>query len=176
MGRTPFYRTSIELEHFFSNIEWTRTCSFVGDRTRTSNFEPNRAFTTLTKSHIELTRTSFFRTSIELEHVHLMVIEHPIFGFKRSNTVRPITTTLCSNWTLSKVNGCGTKTVHIWPYVDKAKMCLRGSSFFQFFKTFAFSVVCLHFFQWNTTSQMHFGFTNMGSNMQHFSVRVIFFW
>ena len=82
----------------------------------------------------------------------------------------------CSNWTLSKVNGCGTKTVHIWPYVDKAKMCLRGSSFFQFFKTFAFSVVCLHFFQWNTTSQMHFGFTNMGSNMHRFSVTTISFW
>ena len=52
-----------------------------------SNFEPNRAFTTLIKSLIELTRTSFFRTSNELELVHLMVIEleHPIFGFKRSN-------------------------------------------------------------------------------------------
>ena len=38
MGRTPFYRTSIELEHHFSNIERTRTCSFVGDRTRTPYF------------------------------------------------------------------------------------------------------------------------------------------
>ena len=35
MGRTPFHRTSIELEHHFSNIERTRTCSFVGDRAQT---------------------------------------------------------------------------------------------------------------------------------------------
>ena len=60
---------------------------FLASNDRTSNFEPNRAFTTLTKSLIELTRTSFFRTSNELERVHLMVIElkHPIFGFERSN-------------------------------------------------------------------------------------------
>ena len=38
MGWTPFYRTSIELEHHFSNIERTRTSSFVGDRTRTPYF------------------------------------------------------------------------------------------------------------------------------------------
>ena len=38
MGRTPIYRTSIELEHHFSNIERTRTCSFVGNRTRTPYF------------------------------------------------------------------------------------------------------------------------------------------
>ena len=38
MGRTPFYRTSIELEHHFSNIERTQTCSFVDDRTRTPYF------------------------------------------------------------------------------------------------------------------------------------------
>ena len=38
MGRTPFYRTSIELGHHFSNIERTRTCSFIGDRTRTPYF------------------------------------------------------------------------------------------------------------------------------------------
>ena len=70
MGRTPFFRTSIELErvHLLA-IE----------------LEPNRAFTTFTKLPIELARTSFFRTSNELKHVHFMVIEleHPI--------VRPIT-------------------------------------------------------------------------------------
>ena len=38
MRRTPFYRISIELEHHFSNIERTRTCSFVDDRTRTPYF------------------------------------------------------------------------------------------------------------------------------------------
>ena len=51
------------------------------------NFEPNRAFTRFTKLLIKLTRTSFFRTSNELEPVHLFVIEleHLIFGFERSN-------------------------------------------------------------------------------------------
>ena len=46
MGRTPFYRTLIELEHQFLNID-------------------------------------------ELERVHLLVteLEHPIFGFERSNIV-----------------------------------------------------------------------------------------
>ena len=29
----------------------------------------------------------------------------------------------------SERNGCSTKTVHIWPYVGKAKMRLIGSSF-----------------------------------------------
>ena len=33
MCRTPFYRTSIELEHHFSNIERTRTCSLIISRT-----------------------------------------------------------------------------------------------------------------------------------------------
>ena len=36
----------------------------------------------------------------------------------------------CSNWKLSKVNGCRVET-HIWPYVGKAKMCLRGGRFFE---------------------------------------------
>ena len=35
MGRTPFYRTSNKLEHHFSNIERTQTCSYIGDRTKT---------------------------------------------------------------------------------------------------------------------------------------------
>ena len=38
MCRTPFFRTSNELEHHFSNIERTRTCSSIGDRTRTPYF------------------------------------------------------------------------------------------------------------------------------------------
>ena len=60
---------------------------FLASNDRTSNFERNRALTIFTKLLIELTRTSFFRTSNELERVHLMVIEleHPIFGFERSN-------------------------------------------------------------------------------------------
>ena len=38
----------------------------------------------------------------------------------------------CSNWKSSKVNW--TEMVNIWPYVGKAKICLRGDSFFKFFK------------------------------------------
>ena len=38
MGQTPFYRTSNELKHHFSNIERTRTCSSIGDRTLTPYF------------------------------------------------------------------------------------------------------------------------------------------
>ena len=34
MGRAPFYRTSIELEHHFSNIKRSRTCSTFGTRIR----------------------------------------------------------------------------------------------------------------------------------------------
>ena len=38
MGRTPFYRTSNELEHHFLNIERTQTCSPFGNRTQTPYF------------------------------------------------------------------------------------------------------------------------------------------
>ena len=38
MGRTPFFRKSIELEHHFSNIERTQTCSLIGDRNWTHFF------------------------------------------------------------------------------------------------------------------------------------------
>ena len=40
--------------------------------------------------------------------------------------------TECSEWKLSKVNGCRTGAVHHCPYVGKAKMNLSGSGFFQF--------------------------------------------
>ena len=85
------------LEHHFfehrtnSNVFicwWSNSNTlFLASNDRTSNFEPNSAFTTLTKSLIELTRTSFFRTSNELERVHLSVIEleHPILCFERLN-------------------------------------------------------------------------------------------
>ena len=57
-----------------------------------SNFETNRAFTRFAKLLFELTQTSLFQTSNELECAHILVIEleHPIFGFERSNIVRPI--------------------------------------------------------------------------------------
>ena len=94
MGQTPFYRTLNQLEHHFSNIEQTRICSSIGDRTRTPYFgfertkiESNRAFTRFIKFFIELTPISYFRTSNELEHVYIMVIEHehPIFGLERTD-------------------------------------------------------------------------------------------
>ena len=92
MGRTPFYRTSNELKHHFSNIELERVHLLVIELEHPifgferSNIEPNRAFTRFTNLLFELTRTSLFRTSNELERVHLLVIEleHPIFGFERS--------------------------------------------------------------------------------------------
>ena len=42
--------------------------------------------------------------------------------------------TECSDWKLSKVNGCRTETMYFWPYVGKAKMISRGGRSFQFSK------------------------------------------
>ena len=42
MCQTPFYRTSNELKHHFSNIERTRTCSSIGDQTRTPYLWPRK--------------------------------------------------------------------------------------------------------------------------------------
>jgi len=69
MGRTPFYRTSNELERVHLLVIELE--------------HPNR----FTKLLFELTQTSLFQTLNELEHVHLLVIEleHPIFGSERSN-------------------------------------------------------------------------------------------
>ena len=60
---------------------------FLASNDQTSNLEPNRAFIRFMKLLIELTGTSFFRTSNELEHVHLGVIEleHLIFGFEETD-------------------------------------------------------------------------------------------
>ena len=76
MGRTPFYRTS-----FFEHQTNSNTL-FLASNEWTSNFKPNRDFTRFTKLLIKLTQKSFFRTSNELECVHLLVIElkHPIFA------------------------------------------------------------------------------------------------
>ena len=32
--------------------------------------------------------------------------------------------TWCSIWKITKVRGCSSKTVHIWPYIGKAKIYL----------------------------------------------------
>ena len=97
MGRTPFYqnidRTRTSFFEHRTNWNmficwWSNSNTlFLASNDQTSNFEPNTVFTTFTKLLIELTRTSFFRTSNELERVHLMVIEleHHIFAFECSN-------------------------------------------------------------------------------------------
>ena len=75
-----FFLTSNELECVFK----------LASNERTSNNEPNRPFTRFSNLLMELTQTSFFRTSNQLERVHLSVIEHehPIFGFEGSNITR----------------------------------------------------------------------------------------
>ena len=90
--QTPFYRN---IEHIQTNLNvfiywWSNLNTiFLASNKQTSNLT-NRALTRFTKLLIELTGTSFFRTSNELERVHLMVIEleHPIFAFERSNIER----------------------------------------------------------------------------------------
>ena len=42
-------------------------------------------------------------------------------------------------WKKIKVMSCNFLSIHIWPYVSKAKMCLRVGILFQFSK------ICLHF-------------------------------
>ena len=76
--------------NILSNIELTRTSNqleqvhllvielehpILGFNDRTSNIEPNWAFTRFTEFLIEQTRTSFFQTLKKLEHVHLLVIK-----------------------------------------------------------------------------------------------------
>ena len=64
--------------------------------------------------------------------------------------------------------------MHIWPHFGKAKMGLGGGSFFQFSKIcLHFSAVCLQFFKKSATSQTHFGFDNIGSNMHHYRATAI---
>ena len=109
MGQTPFYRTLNELEHHFSNIKRTRTCSSIGDRTRTPNFwvrtNEHRTLNLIGLS-LDLPNYSsnrlehhFFQTSNQLERVHLLVVilKHPNFWlptieYRTSNHIRPITT------------------------------------------------------------------------------------
>ena len=93
MGRTPFHQTLNELEHHFSNIERTPTCSYISNalflasNEQTSNMELSKAFTRFIKLLIELTQTSYFKTCNKLEHVHLLAIEliHPIFSLEQLN-------------------------------------------------------------------------------------------
>ena len=80
----------------------------------------------------------------------------------------------CFIWQVEILNGCSSVMVNIWHNVGKAKMCLRGGRFFQFSKIcLHFSAVCLQFFKKSATSQTHFGFTNIGSNMNRYRATAI---
>ena len=84
--RTSFFEHRTNLNVFI--CWWSNSNTlFLASNDRTSNFEPNWAFTRFTKLLIEQTRTSFFRTLDEFELVHLWVIEleHPLFCFERLN-------------------------------------------------------------------------------------------
>ena len=87
MGRTPFYRTPNELKHHFLNMERTRTCSSIGDRTRTPYFwlQTNK---NQTLNIIGLSLDLLNYSSNWLEHhffEHRKNSKNPIFGFKQSN-------------------------------------------------------------------------------------------
>ena len=83
MGRTPFCRTSNKLVHDFSNIEGTQTCLSIGNQTRTPYFWLQK----IAHRTSNLIGLLLNYSSNSLECVRLMVIEleHPIFGFERSN-------------------------------------------------------------------------------------------
>ena len=58
--------------------------------------------------------------------------------------------TECSVYYFPKVKGCCSETVHFWPHIGKAKMCLRGGNFFSIFKNlFALFVSLFIIFQVN---------------------------
>ena len=82
----------------------------------------------------------------------------------------------CSIWWLWIISGCCTETVHIWPYVDKAKMCLRGGRSFRVFRNlFTFSAVCLWFFKKICHLLNTFWLYQHGANMHRFCATVVYF-
>ena len=75
-----------------------------------------------------------------------------------------------------KVKECSSETVHIWRYVEKAKMCLRWevAVYLKNCKRKQAAEKCekkKYFWQLkkSNASQTHFGFTNIRSKMQRFS-------
>ena len=72
-------------EHRTNSNELERVHLFLASNEQTLNIKPNRAFTRFTELIFELTQTSFFWTSNKLKRVHLLVIEHRTFAFKRLN-------------------------------------------------------------------------------------------
>ena len=113
-GQTSFleHRTNWSMVIYW----WSNSNTlFLALNNQTLNFEPNRAFIRFTKLLIEPTRTSFFQTSHEIEHVHLLVIElkYPIFGFKWSNIeLQTLFDPSIWSWTFSwfKLSSFGTTT------------------------------------------------------------------
>ena len=98
MGRPPFHRTSNKLEHHFSNIEQTRTCSSIGDWTGTPYFllwtNENWTLNLIGFSLNIFTKLNFFehRTCSSIDnrtptpYIWLWMIEH-----RTSKIVGPIT-------------------------------------------------------------------------------------
>ena len=106
MGRTPFYRSSNELEHHFSNIEQTGTYLSIGDQTRlwTSNklglsLELLNYSSTWLEHHFSNIKRIWTCSSIgnrtRTPYFWLRTIEH-----RTSNIVRPITS-FKRNWIVS---------------------------------------------------------------------------
>ena len=50
---------------------------------------------------------------------------------QKRNSQNYVISTGCFIWNFAISNGCSTETVHILPYCDEAKMCLRGGSLFE---------------------------------------------
>ena len=142
MGRTPFHGTLNELEHHFSNIERTQTCSSIGDWTPTlyfwhrTNIEPNRPSLDLLNFSSNWLECQFFehRTNLNmfiywyltrLSYFWLRTIEH-----RTLNIIRPITRIYCSP-------KCHTKSILISSIYHS--ISFLGQLFFSFLKHFGFT-------------------------------------
>ena len=127
MGRTPFYRTSKELEHHFSNIERRRMCSSIGHRTGTPIFW----LWTIEHRTLNLIRISLDLLNYSLNRLEHQFFEHWtnwnvfIYWLSNSNTVflasndRTLNFEHCSNPSL--------ENSHFWLNVGKTKVSLSGN-------------------------------------------------
>ena len=68
----------------------------------------------------------------DLENIHLNPkVEGRIRVLTGRVSFKLLANTGCFIWKIEISNGCNFVTVHIWPYVGKAKMRLRGGRFFE---------------------------------------------
>ena len=74
---------------------------FLASNERTSNIEPNRAFSRFTKFLIKVTQTSIFWTLNELAHVHSSKTLFLDSNDRTSNIVQPITNRQMWMWSLA---------------------------------------------------------------------------